>query len=490
MAIRTRFAPSPTGFLHVGSLRTALYSYLIAKQNNGQFLLRIEDTDQKRLVPGGIENIVNSLNWAGINADEGVGLDKNGKIIQIGKYGPYIQSQRLEIYKKCAQDLLDKGHAYHCFCSSERLEELRSYQEKNKMPTGYDGHCRDLDNKEAQQRIKKGEPSVVRMKMPKTGETVLNDLIRGEVVFKNELVDDQIIVKSDGFPTYHLAVVVDDYFMEITHVIRGEEWLSSTPKHIQLYQFFGWDAPQFAHLPQLVNKDRSKLSKRQGDVAADDFAKKGYLPEAMVNFIAFLGWNPGDNREIFSLKELIKEFSLEKVNKSGAYFNLEKLDWYNREYLKNLSLEELYNHALPFFETVEYFNIKDVELLKRALPLERERVTTLAELPEALKFVFELPKYDSKILIWKKNTVTEAKNILLELTVLLNNFSVQQWKANTMQAKVGEWITENGYGNGNVLWPLRVALSGQEKSPGPFEIAEVLGKDETMCRLKEAIEKL
>ncbi|MFA7653590.1 MAG: glutamate--tRNA ligase [Candidatus Magasanikbacteria bacterium] len=521
--IRTRFAPSPTGYLHIGGLRTALYAYLYAKKHGGQFLLRIEDTDRERFVEDGVKNILNSLVWAGLVPDEGVVLKKSadnvilsghpkgtpsGKdllspesqkdssaapqndncVAQVGKRGPYIQSERLEIYQKYAQELLDRGHAYYCFCSSERLMELREKQQKNKIPTGYDGLCAGIDPQEAKKRIAGGEKHVIRMKMPKFGETVFNDLIRGEIRIKNELVDDQVIIKSDGFPTYHLAVVVDDHLMGITVASRGEEWISSTPKHLQLYKYFGWQPPEFAHLPLLLNFDKSKLSKRQGDVAVEDYIKKGYLPEAVINFVAFLGWNPGDNRELFTLEDLIKEFDFAKVNKSGAVFNLEKLDWFNKEYIKRLPLENLVERVVPFFKTSK-LTINNEQLTK-ALPLERERVATLAELPKALAFVFELPEYDSSLLVWKKSNMETVTKVLPGLEELLNTFSVQSWNKSDLEIKIGEWIKENNYNNGEILWPLRVALSGQDKSPGPFEIAEVLKKDETINRIKIAIKKL
>lgn len=504
--IKTRFAPSPTGFLHVGGLRTALYAYLVAKQNKGNFILRIEDTDQKRTVGGGVENILNSLYWANLAADEGVILDNQGKIIQVGANGPYIQSQRLEIYKKYADELLEKGHAYHCFCTAERLGELRDHQQKNKLPTGYDGCCREILPNEAQKRIAAGEPSVIRMKMPKDGGSVFTDLIRGEVRFKNELIDDQIIIKTDGFPTYHLAVVVDDHLMEISHVIRGEEWLSSTPKHLQLYKYFGWAPPQFAHLPLLLNADKSKLSKRQGDVSVDEYIKKGYLPEAMINFVAFLGWNPGTEQELFTLDELVNEFKIEKINKSGAVFNLKKLDWYNQQYIKKLSDENLVLWVVPqlmeFLMKLENITVPITEekinalknkyhsLLIKAVALERERVPTLAELGEAIKFMIKLADYDSDLLVWKKSSKDEVKKILPELTEILNTISDQSWNKEALEIEIKKWIREHGYQNGSVLWPLRVALSGRDKSPGPFEIAEVLGKVETLYRISLAVNKL
>ncbi len=491
MMVRTRFAPSPTGHLHVGGLRTALYAYLIAKQNGGKFLLRIEDTDQKRFVEGSIENIINSLKWAGLDVDEGVQLNADGKVIQVGDKGPYIQSQRLGIYKKYSKQLLDDGHAYHCFCTAERLEDLKNYQQANKLPTGYDKQCRSLDQGEAQNRVEAGEVHVLRLKMPIAGETTFVDLIRGEVTFKNELIDDQVIIKADGFPTYHFAVVVDDHFMEITNVIRGDEWLSSTPKHLQIYKYFNWEAPQMTHLPLLLNPDKSKLSKRQGDVAVEDYINKGYLPEAMINFVAFLGWNPGTEQEIFSLEELVKEFKMEKINKSGAVFNLEKLDWYNQQYLKNLKNEELVEVCLPWLVKAGLVTgNEDKQWLAAALELEKERVKTLAELPEALKFLFVIPEYDGQILIWKKGSVDEVKKVLPALAEFMDTISVQDWNKDKMQILVGGWTTKNEFSNGSVLWPLRVSLSGQQNSPGPFEIAEVLGKDKSIKRIKLAIGKL
>ncbi|MSU75547.1 MAG: glutamate--tRNA ligase [Candidatus Magasanikbacteria bacterium] len=492
--VRTRFAPSPTGKLHVGGLRTALYAYLVAKQNGGQFLLRIEDTDRGRFVETGTMNILQSLYWAGIVPDEGVVL-QDDKVSQIGDKGPYIQSERLPIYKKYTDELLAAGNAYYCFCANERLEEVRQFQQKNKLPTGYDGRCLKLEKKEVEAMLAAGENSVVRLKMPKTGETVWNDLVRGVVKFKNELVDDQVLLKSDGFPTYHLAVVVDDHLMEISHVVRGEEWVSSTPKHLQLYAYFGWQPPQFAHLPLLLNADKSKLSKRQGDVAVEDYCAKGYLPEAIVNFVAFLGWNPGTEKEIYSMDELIKDFSLEKVSKAGAVFNVEKLDWFNREYLKRLSSNEVTKRALPWFEKSDYFKdqklkIKDREWLAKVVVLEKDRVITLADLPQAVKFIFELPGYQKDLLIWRKGTIEEVQKILPELKESLNTISIQDWNKLILEQKVGEWIKQKMYSTGSVLWPLRVSLSGQQNSPGPDEIAEVLGKDETLRRLDVAIVKL
>lgn len=487
--IRTRYAPSPTGFLHVGGLRTALYAYLIAKKAGGQFLLRLEDTDQKRSVEGGLENILKSLYWARTIPDEGLVMDDNGNITQKGDKGPYIQSQKLEIYQNYAKELVEKGHAYYCFCTPERLEDVRQQQQKNKLPTGYDGHCRMIDPTEAKQQIANGAKYVVRMKMPKEGETIHNDLILGEIHFKNELVDDQVIIKTDGFPTYHLAAVVDDHMMEIDPVTRGDDWLSSTPKHIQLYKHFGWKIPTIGHIPLLLNADKSKLSKRQGDVAVSDYEKKGYLPEAIINFVALLGWNPGTERELFTLEELVSEFDVAKINKSGAVFNLEKLDWFNQQYIRELSNEELIKRAMPWLKEAGIDAIGE-SLLVKAVGLEKERIVTLADLPSAIKFVIQLPDYDGKMLVWKKSSAEEAKKILQELADLLNTKSVQAWNKENIEVEIKKWIGEKGYQNGSVLWPLRVALSGQEKSPGPFEIAEVLGKEETVVRINNAIRKI
>ncbi len=496
--IRTRFAPSPTGYLHVGGLRTALYSYLLAKQNKGQFLLRIEDTDRERFVADGTSNILKSLYWANIIPDEGVQLETDfepneSQVMQAGDAGPYIQSERLEIYQEHIKPLIEAGNAYYCFCTTERLEALREEQQKNKLPTAYDRLCLKLSPEEIQKQIAAGEKHVVRLKMPKEGQTVFNDLIRGEISFENKLIDDQVLIKSDGFPTYHFAVVVDDHLMKITHVVRGEEWISSTPKHLQLYKYFGWEAPQFGHLPLLLNADKSKLSKRQGDVAVADYEKKGYLPEALINFVAFLGWNPGTEKELFTLQELVAEFSLEKVSKAGAVFNLDKLDWYNREYLKRIPNDELVARALPFL--IEAGLIKseagtaDLQKpwLAEVLALEKERVTTLAEFPAALKFVFELPVYAPELLVWKKSSKEEALTVLSELETLLQQLPESKWSRELIESAVMEWTVQKEYQKGAVLSPLRVALSGQQNSPGPFEIAAVLGKSESLHRLKHAL---
>ncbi|MDQ5890402.1 MAG: glutamyl-tRNA synthetase [Candidatus Dependentiae bacterium] len=473
-AIRTRFAPSPTGYLHVGGLRTALYAYLLAKKHGGQFLLRIEDTDQTRLVEGATENIIEALRWAGIDFDEGPGKG--------GPCGPYIQSHRLEIYMKHALELIAAGHAYHCFCSSERLDELRARQTANKLPPAYDKHCRNLSPAELEEKLATERKSVIRMKVPLEGEMTFSDLIRGPVTFGYKVVDDQVLIKSDGFPTYHLAVVIDDHYMKISHVIRGEEWLSSTPKHILLYEYFGWDAPQFAHLPLLLNSDRSKLSKRQGDVAVEDYRQKGYLPEALVNFIAFLGWNPGDTREFFTLEELIKEFSLACVGKAGAIFNLEKLDWLNGQYIQRMPTRELVSRIKPLIAARE-LPFKNDEYLEQVVELLKERVTVLPDFLTNGAYFFDAPThYDTAIVAkaWQPDTAQYIKE-------MLNVFeSIQSFDAVSLEHAMREYTKNKNITMGRLIQPLRLALSGVGQGPSLYHMMALFGKEETRNRCLEA----
>ncbi len=494
--VKTRFAPSPTGMLHVGGLRTALFGYLFAKKHGGTFVLRIEDTDRERFVEGGTENMISSLRWAGIAIDEGVSMDEEGNIIQKGNLGPYVQSERLSIYRTYITELLNAGHAYYCFCTKERLAELRTSQEKNKLPTGYDGTCRNISREEAQKRIDGGETFVVRMKMPKEGTTIIEDLIRGRVEFKNALVDDQVLIKADGFPTYHFAVVVDDHTMGITHVTRSEEWLPSTPKHIQLYKMFGWEAPKFAHLSLLVNEQKQKLSKRHGDVSVSDFKEKGYLPEALINFVAFLGWNPGTEQEIYSIKELEQEFDFDTVSKAAAVFNVEKLNWYNKQYLIALDRLELARRVAPFMLNhglIKALPQSESELadLAKVIELEKGRASTLREFPEALGFIFaETLSYDSELLVWKKSTKEATHEKLAILLDYLSQKNEHEWGKEQLETDTLAWITANNFGVGDILWPMRTALSGQKNSPGPFEIAAVLGKERTLHRINAALARL
>ncbi len=486
--IRTRFAPSPTGYVHVGSLRTALYSFLFAKQNKGDFIVRIEDTDQTREVEGAVDNLLKALAWSGLAPDEGVYLNNEGKVAEKGNFGPYKQSQRTEIYWKYAQKLVDAGQAYHCFCSPERLEKLRQEQEARKKPTKYDGCCRALSYGEIQTRLAKGEKYVIRMKVPVGKEIVFADLIHGEIKFRSDEIDDQILLKSDGFPTYHLANVVDDHLMKISHVIRGEEWLSSTPKHILLYNYFNWEIPAYAHLPLLLNPDKSKMSKRQGDVAVEDYRAQGYLPETLVNFVALLGWNPGTEKEIFSLPELIREFDFKKVNKAGAVFDSRKLNWMNGEYLKKMDFAEFVKVVEPFLSGAMKENKNQLEKILR---LEKNRISRLAEIGQGIEYLFnDKLEYAPQLLIWKKSNQEKTLNNLRLLTAELEKYEAGEWTKEKLEKNIIAFITNSNLSNGDVLWPMRVALTSAEKSPTPFEIAEILGRDKTLARLNNAISKL
>ncbi len=487
--VRSRFAPSPTGYVHVGNFRTMLFEYLCAKTAGGDFLLRVEDTDQTREVPGAVAKLLEIMKWAGIVPDEGVKLDDDNNVIEVGPHGPYTQSKRLPIYKDHAQKLINSGHAYYCFCSEERLTELRNLQTANKQPTKYDGHCRNLSKEEIAQKIAAGESYVIRMRLPENEIITFTDLVRGKVSFNTKESDDQVLMKSDGFPTYHLAAVVDDHLMEITHVIRGEEWLPSTPKHLLLYRYFGWEAPQFAHLSLLLNPDKTKLSKRQGDVSVEDYRKKGYLPWALINFISLLGWNPGTEQEVFSREELTKAFSLDKVNKTGSVFDIKKLDWINGEYIKKLPTAEFIKLAQPYLAAKNISWLDGVSIDK-ALKIEQDRVTNLSQVGENMSYFSTEPEYDGAILVWKKSTKEQALNNLKLIKDFLINIKNEDWEASKLQELIVAFIAENKLTNGEMLWPLRVALTGLEKSPTPFEIAEVIGQKRAITRIETAITKL
>ena len=494
--VRVRFAPSPTGYLHVGSLRTALYNYLFARKHKGEFILRIEDTDQKRLVADATEKLLETLaiffDW-----DEGIERrmeDGRWKMGTKGTYGPYVQSERLSLYRKYADELVASGKAYRCFCTSERLEAVRKEQESRKEPTRYDGRCRDLSKEELSERVKKNAPHVVRLRVEGMDDLVFDDIVRGKVSFSRKTIDDQVLLKSDGFPTYHLANVVDDHLMEITHVIRGEEWLPSTPKHILLYEAFGWEIPKFAHLPLLLNPDRSKLSKRQGDVAVEDYLAKGYLPEALLNFVALLGWNPGEGKtqEIFSLGELVDAFDLEHVHKGGAVFDTKKLDWLNARYIKNLPIETLFELAALFLRRRDWFasvesSRKESEYVERALIVERDRLQRLSDAGDSVRFFFLEPTVDPALLPWKGNTPEKTSAALETIQRALSNVPESEWTRERLEAILLETAGEK---KGDFLWPLRVALSGEKQSPPPFEIAWVIGKTETIVRIGRAEELL
>lgn len=485
---RVRFAPSPTGFVHVGSLRTALYNYLYARQHGGTFVLRVEDTDQSRLVPGAVENLLRSLAWADLLPDEGVTL-VGGKPGEVGDYGPYTQSQRLSIYQSHAAQLVADGHAYHCFCTSERLTSLREDQQAQKLPTRYDGRCRSLSVAEVTQRREAGEPSVIRMRVPEQETIAFEDAIRGPVSFNTADIDDQVLLKSDGFPTYHLANVVDDHMMAITHVIRAEEWLPSTPKHLLLYRSFGWEPPVFAHLPLLLNPDKSKLSKRQGDVAVEDYRDKGYLSRAMVNFVALLGWHPAGDEEILSRDELIQQFDLSRVHKAGAVFDVAKLDWMNGEYIKQLPLEELIELSRPILRE-KYGEQVDAMDIAQLIALEQPRVARLTEMGDGVSFAFiDQLEYDAQNLIWKKSDQLTTRERLGQLRAHIEQYH-GPWQAPELEQSILAWIADQGWTNGEVLWPMRWALTGLDRSPTPFEVAAVLGRERTLDRLRVAHDRL
>jgi glutamyl-tRNA synthetase len=512
--VRVRFAPSPTGYLHIGGLRTALYNYLFAKKKVGTFVLRVEDTDQKRFVEGAVENLIQALEQMGLSWDEGVYImdhgtcnieheKKNSKtyagIVEVGEFGPYVQSERLELYKKYAEQLVKDGKAYYCFCDCERLEQMREKQQQAKLPPMYDRYCLDnLTSAEIAQKLAEKCPAVVRLKVPKDEIIEFEDLVRGKVTFASNTIDDQVLLKSDGFPTYHLANVVDDHLMEITEVIRGEEWLPSTPKHILLYRAFGWQEPQFAHIPLLLNADKSKLSKRQGDVAVEDYLQKGYLKEAVINFVAMLGWNPGEGsvQEIFSMAELIEKFDLKKVHKAGAVFDLKKLDWLNAQYIKKLSVDELHNSAKTFFEAKEFFetwNVKRAvwsvaekeEYLKKVLAIEQDRLANLSQVGDENEFFFKDIAYEKSLLAWKEMTDQQVKESLQKSLQVLGDTSESQWTRELLEQNL---LAAAGEKRGELLWPLRACLTGVQKSPSPFDCAWVLGKEETLKRLQRALQ--
>ena len=474
--VRVRNAPSPTGFLHIGSIRTFLYNFLFARQAKGVYVLRIEDTDRERLVPGSIENIVQSLAQLGIATDEGPYWE-NGEVKVRGDYGPYIQSERKDIYKQYALELVEKKAAYYCFCTPQRLEELRKQQQEHKLPPRYDKRCLNLTQDEIEKKISAGEKFVVRLNVPADKIITYNDHVHGKMEVHSKEVDDQVLLKSDGYPTYHLGVVVDDHLMEISHIIRADEWIPSTPKHILLYEAFGWEKPEFVHLPPVLSKTTGKkMSKREGDVAVNDFLAKGYLPEAMINFLAFLGWNPKTEQEIFSMDELIQQFSLDKLNKAGAVFDMDKLDWFNGVYIRKMNISELTDKCLPYLDQagIDYKN-SSREFLEKVISLEQERLKKLSEIGERVKYFFSEPQYDPAILVWKKSDKEAIKKSLELLKVFLPSFEFAGKDRQTIEVELKKFIVENNLKTGEVLWPLRVALTGMEASPGPFEILETLG---------------
>lgn len=487
MNIRTRFAPSPTGFLHIGGLRTALYCYLWAKHNDGDYLLRIEDTDRTRYVDGSVENLINALEFCGVKHDEGPML-KDGKVVEIGEKGPYFQSDRLDIYKKYIDKLLDEGKAYYCFCDKERLDKLREEQVKNKQTPKYDGKCKNLSRKEAEEKIKNGESYVIRMALPEDEDITFNDEVRGEVTINTKDIDEQVLIKADGFPTYHFAVVVDDHLMDVNYVIRGEEWLVSTPKHIILYNYLGWEPPKFAHLPTVLNKNKKKLSKRHDSVAVEDFIQKGYLPEALINYIALLGWSDPNDREILSMEELIDDFDIKRVTKAGAVFDTEKLNWVNAHYIKEKSNEELISLIKPYLlnaklideSTSEETLLYIVEAIKDKLNYFEESI----ELAKELYLKADLNNLDEKA-----KEVMEMETNETLFTNLINLFENEDKLTPEIVGKSLKSIQKEFKIKGKALYmPTRIAINGIMHGADLTYILSILGKEEVISRLKSALE--
>ncbi len=486
MKVRTRFAPSPTGRMHVGNLRTALYEYLIAKHEDGDFILRIEDTDQERLVEGAVDIIYRTMAETGLEHDEGPDKDKG--------FGPYVQSERVRsgIYIKYAKELIDKGEAYYCFCDKERLESLKATVSEDedgeaKEITKYDKHCLSLSKEEIEKNLAEGKPYVIRQNIPTEGTTTFTDAIYGDITVENEELDDMILIKSDGFPTYNFANVIDDHLMQITHVVRGNEYLSSTPKYTRLYQAFGWEEPIYIHCPLLTNEEHKKLSKRSGHSSFEDLIEQGFIPEAVVNFIALCGWSPEDNREIMSLDELIKAFDYRHISKSPAVFDMQKLRWMNGEYIKAMDEDRYLELALPYIKKTI---TRDIDL-KAVADLVKTRIETFLDIAEKIDFFEELPDYDIEMYTHKKmKTTTESS--LATLQELLPEFeALDDYSVEGIEALLTAYIARKEIKNGLALWPVRTAVSGKQMTPGgAYEIMSILGKEESLRRIRIGIEKL
>ncbi len=477
--VRTRYAPSPTGYMHIGNLRTALYEYLIARKYNGKFILRIEDTDQQRYVEGAEEAVFKTLKMAGIRHDEGPDIG--------GPYGPYVQSQRRHIYIEYARKLVESGNAYYCFCAPERLAELKREQEAKELPIKYDRRCLSLSKSEIEKKLADNVPYVIRQKMPDTGTTCFEDVVYGTITVDNSILEDQILIKSDGLPTYNFANVVDDHLMKITHVVRGSEYLSSTPKYNLLYKAFGWEIPTYIHVPPVMKNATEKLSKRKGDPSFEDLVEEGYLVEAIVNFVALLGWSPGGDREIYSLKELEQIFDIKGINKAPAIFDMNKLKWMNGEYIRKMPPKEFHQMAKPYYRGVISRDI-DLEKLSGLLQVRTE---VLSEIPAKIDFIENLPEYDISLYEHKKMKTTPEGSLasLREMLPVLEG--VSDWNEEVLKDVLLQLARKLGVKNGQILWPLRTAITGKEVTPGgAIEMAYILGKDETLRRVKIGIEKL
>ena len=480
MAVRTRYAPSPTGFMHVGNLRTALYEYLIAKSLGGSFVLRIEDTDRERLVEGAVDVIYNTLKVAGLKHDEGPDIG--------GEFGPYVQSERKDMYLPYAEQLIKEGKAYRCFCTKERLESIQ----QDEIGGGYDRHCRDLPQEEIDRLLAEGVPYVIRQKMPLEGSTTFTDAVFGEITVENTELQDQILIKSDGYPTYNFANVIDDHTMGITHVVRGCEYLSSTPKYNLLYDAFGWEIPTYVHLPLIMGKDEegnvSKLSKRHGATGFEDLVKEGYLPQVIINYIALLGWCPKGNEEIFTLSELEKEFCVENISKSPAVFDYQKLSWFNGEYLRAMSIDEFSEVAKPYYDSVFGDTPYDAEKLSTIL---HERTVKLTDIPDMIGFFKELPEYEKDLFVNKKSKTNLENAPVILKTVTERLEALEEWNHDSIKDLLLNLAVELELKNGTVMWPARIAASGKTVTPGgAVEVLDILGKEETLRRLNIGLEKL
>ena len=471
--VRTRFAPSPTGFMHIGNLRSALFEYLVAKSNGGDFILRIEDTDQTRYVEGAVEFIYNTLKLCDIHIDEGP--------LEGGDYGPYTQSERVDIYRKYAEELVEKGEAYYCFCTEERLEKLREEADSRKVAFMYDGHCLKLSKEEVEEKIKAGVPYVIRQKMPKEGTTSYEDLVYGRISVENELLEDQILLKSDGYPTYNFANVIDDHLMGITHVVRGNEYLSSTPKYLLLYKAFGWESPEYIHLPHIVKEGGKKISKRDGDSTFMDLYNLGYLPKAIINYLALLGWAPEDNQEIYSMDELIKKFNVKRINNSPAVYDIKKLNWVNAHYIKELSLDEFKKLVLPFLEKEYDLDKKSNEWLDELLSIYQNHISYGQEIVEEVRLFFKDDiELDDECLEFMTSegvneTVMEFRNQIEKM---------DEWTVE----KISEAIQNTKEVTGNkgklLFMPIRIKTTGQMHGPELPDTLHLLGKDVVLDRLK------
>ncbi|MBR6909374.1 MAG: glutamate--tRNA ligase [Lachnospiraceae bacterium] len=483
--IRTRYAPSPTGRMHVGNLRSALYEFLVAKHAGGTFMLRIEDTDQERYVEGAVDIIYRTLKETGLIHDEGPDKD--------GGYGPYVQSERMKtgIYMKYAKELIEKGEAYYCFCDKERLASLKTeVDEDGKSITIYDKHCLGLSKEEIEANFAAGKPFVIRQNIPNEGTTTFHDELYGDITVENAELDDMILIKSDGYPTYNFANVVDDHTMNITHVVRGNEYLSSSPKYVRLYDAFGWKVPVYIHLPLITDENHKKLSKRSGHSSFEDLVEQGFLKEAIVNYVALLGWSPEDNEEIFTLDELIKKFDYHRINKSPAVFDIVKLRWMNGEYLKRMDDDKFYEMAKPYLDKSLPADYDEAKRRKVA-GMVKTRIEVFPDIDSHIDFLRELPEYDIEMYTHKKMKTDAQSSLSVLKDVLPILEEATDYSNDALYAKLLEYVTEKGYKNGYVMWPIRTALSGKQMTPaGATEILELLGKEESLKRIKKGIEKL